>query len=210
MNLTDFKNIPFMPSALEAVYPHNDDINGKAERLVREGKLLRIRRGLYVVSPKVSGQRLSEFVIANHIYGPSYISMQSALRFYGLIPEAVYSLTSVTTKVSKTFATPLGNFNYTHASDPYYPIGVTSLEEEGAYFLMATREKALCDLIVFTPGVNLRYRKEIISYLEEDLRIDLADIMDFDIDLLRRIALVSRKKTTINTIIKIIEDGRNV
>ena len=199
-----------MPSALEAVYPKNSDIGGKAERLVREGKLLRMRRGLYVVSPRISGLRLSDFVIANHIYGPSYISMQTALRFYGLIPEAVYGVMSVTIKNSKSFTNSLGLFKYTHASDAYYPIGITNGEEEGAYFLIATPEKALCDLIVFTPGLNLRYRKEIIEYLEEDLRIDIDDIMRLDVDLLHRIAQTSRKKTTINALIKIIEDGRNV
>ena len=71
----------------------------KIANLETEGKLIRLKRGLYVVSPDESGKLLSTELIGNHIYGPSYISMESALRYYGLIPESVhiviYNITNV-------------------------------------------------------------------------------------------------------------------
>ena len=210
MKLADFRNIPFMGHALDVIFPNISDIQGKAERLVEKGDLLRLRRGLYVVNPKLSGNPLSTFAIANHIYGPSYISMQSALRFYGLIPETVYETISVTPKTTRIFENSIGRFRYIHCEDKYYSVGITSGEESGAYFLIATAEKALCDLIVFTPNLNLRYRKEMMAYLQEDLRLDMDEVTRFDIDLIKSIQKVSRKKHSIELLIKIIEDERNV
>jgi predicted transcriptional regulator of viral defense system len=68
-------------------------VNGKTHKIAnleQTGKIIRLKRGMYVVSPKVTRQLLSVELIANHIYGPSYVSMESALRYYGLIPEQVY------------------------------------------------------------------------------------------------------------------------
>ena len=62
--------------------------------------------------------------IANHLLGPSYVSIDSALTFHGLIPERVYSVTSMTTKVSRAFDTPIGLFTYIQLPLPYYAFGI--------------------------------------------------------------------------------------
>lgn len=210
MTLSDFNNIPFQPSALDSLFPKMTDIQSKSERLAKEGKSIRLRRGLYVLSPAISGNALSLFLIANQLYGPSYVSMQSALRYYGLIPERVYETISVTSKISKVFENTLGRFRYIHCSDVSYPIGITSQLEEGVRFLIATPEKALCDLIALTPNLNIRYRKGLIEFLEEDIRMEMDDLLKFDTGLLKEICKNSKKKNTIQNLIKIIEDERIV
>lgn len=210
MTLKDFGNIPFRLSALEAVYPEIRDIRVKAARLEDSGEIIRLKRGFYVVNPKVSGVRLNDFLIANHLYGPSYVSMQSALRYYGLIPETVYEVQSLATGLAKSFTNSLGTFRYIHCPSEYYSIGVTSVMEQNISFMIASPEKALCDLIMFTPKLNLRYTNEIRAYLDEDIRIDMEELAKFDIDILKECASAGRKKPMIDKLIKIIQYERNV
>ncbi|MCH5345902.1 MAG: hypothetical protein J1E63_02260 [Muribaculaceae bacterium] len=210
MKLSDFRNIPFNVSLLDSVFPANKALVAKANRLEQSGDIIRLKRGLYVVSPRISGKKISNFLLANHLYGPSYVSMQSALRFYGLIPERVYEITSMTTALSKSFTNKIAFFSYTHCPDEYFSLGVKSLKENGIYYLIATPEKALCDLMIYTPGLNLRYLKEIGSYLEDDIRFDISELSNFNLDLLRDIRDKGMKKQMITQLIKFIEDERNV
>ncbi|GLU51464.1 hypothetical protein Dfri01_09250 [Dyadobacter frigoris] len=111
--------------------------------------------------------------MANHILGPSYVSFESALSFYGFIPEQVYEVSSATTKAARCFDTSLGRFTFIHLSLPYYSLGIKSVVLGDRQFaLMATPEKAVCDKIVATPGVILRSEISAAGYLLEDLRMD--------------------------------------
>jgi hypothetical protein len=210
MKLEDFHNVPIRVQNFSAVYPDCRDLLGKVKRLERAGEIIRLKRGMYVLSPQVSREVLSPFLIANHIYGPSYVSMESALRYYGLIPETVYENISVTLGVARSYTNKLGTFRYVHSSMPYYPLGVTMQAEEGVMFQIASPEKALCDKIVFTPQLNLRYQEEVRCYLEEDLRLDMDAFFQMDLNLLRQCAEVSRKKPMINQLIKLIKDEQDV
>ncbi len=210
MTLKDFGNIPFRLTALEAAFPNIRDIRVKAARLEDAGDIIRLKRGLYVVSPQVSGMPVDEFLVANHLHGPSYVSMLSALRHYGLIPEAVYEVQSVTTGVAKLYRNAIGSFRYTHCSPEAYRHGVTTVTQGNVSFMMATPEKALCDLMVFTPNLNLRYRDEMRRLLEEDWRLDMEAVAQMDTGLLRQCACHARKKTMINKLIELIENGRDV
>ena len=82
------------------------------------------------------------------IYSPSYISLEYALSKYSLIPERVYSITSICLNRSRTFRTPLGTFTYKKRPLAIYPIGIKRIEipHEGNY-LIAEPEKALVDFI---------------------------------------------------------------
>lgn len=172
--------------------------------------ILRLKRGLYVVSPKISRLELSPFLIANHMYGPSYVSMQTALRYYGLIPEAVYSVQSMTTGVTRVYGNAMGTFSYIHVPSQYYNIGVTMKEDAESTFMIATPEKALCDLMVYTPNLNLRFQTSIRDYLEDDIRLDIDELLNFNLDIIEECAVVSRKKTMLNQLIKLIRDERNI
>lgn len=182
----------------------------KAKRLERDGEIIRLKKGLYVASPRISRMELSPFLLANHIYGPSYVSMQTALRYYGLIPEAVYSVQSMTTGVARDYKNSVGTFNYIHVPARYYSIGVTMKEEADATFMIATPEKALCDLMIFTPNLNLRFQTSMREYLEEDIRFDMDELLNMNLSIIEECAEVSRKKTMLNQLIKFIQHERNI
>ena len=139
--------IPVTTSIIESLYPELKSANKKVTWLEKQGFIIRLKRGLYVVNPEYSRKTLSSELIANHLYAPSYISMSTALRYYGLVPEAVYVHQSMTVKHSRSFQTPIGGYDYKYISREAFSIGVRSIHKGDYAFLMASPEKALCDLI---------------------------------------------------------------
>lgn len=210
MNLEDFRNIPFRLQDLTSVFPDCVNLKMKAQRLERDGHIIRLKHGLYVASPQTSRMELSPFLLANHVYGPSYVSMQTALRYYGLIPEAVYSVQSMTTGISRNYDNAIATFSYIHVPEKYYNIGVAMSKDGGATFMIATPEKALCDLMVFTSNLNLRFQTSVREYLEEDIRFDMDVLKNLSLSLLEQCASVSRKKTMLNQLIKFLKHERNI
>src|SRR5574344_2616600 len=151
LNIEQIGNIPVSTSVIASFFPEMKAGNQKVRHLELSGKIIRLKKGLYVIAPSISRLPLSTELIANHIYSPSYVSMSSALRYYGLIPEAVYSTQSMTIKHSRSYDTPVGCFEYTYMNRDSFSIGVISIDTQGYTFLMATPEKALCDLIANSP-----------------------------------------------------------
>ena len=208
--LTNIGIVPFDLNVLSSVYPETKHIVEKARRLESDGKIIRLKKGMYVVSPEETGKALNRNLIANHIYGPSYVSLQTALRHYGLIPERVHLIQSLTTKHSRSFETPVGNFDYKCCSKEYFPIGVRLENDNDITYLIATPEKALCDLINYSKGANIRFMKDVAQYLEEDIRFDMDTLSEFDMDILKNCAIYSRKSQNINTLIKYIKHERYI
>ena len=203
--LAVFKNIPVNTAAIASLYPDVKSANRKVAGLEKEGRIIRLKRGLYVVSPQESGLLLSLHLIGNMLYGPSYVSMLTALREYGLIPERVEVVQSMTTHLTVSFENKVGRFEYLHCAKEYYPIGITQRQEEGVNYLIATPEKALCDYIISTPRLPLRFIKDTYVFLEEDLRLDMDAFMEMDVNIFKQCAAVSKKQQAINNIIKILE-----
>lgn len=171
----------------------------------RSGEIIRLKRGLYVVDGSDFGFPPSMPICSNHIYGPSYVSLQWALSYYGLIPERVYSMTAVTVKRSRDFSNKLGRFTYMQVPEKYFHIGISTAMNDGANFLIATREKALCDMILADPYVPNLSIIALKRYLEEDLRLDTDELEHFDTEIIRQCAECGRKKSTLTNLIKIIE-----
>ena len=205
--LSKLGNIPVTTAILESLFPHIKGGSQKIMQLERDGQIIRLKRGLYVCSPDITDKTLSTELLANHLYTPSYISMSSALRYYGLIPEAVYATQSMTLKHSRDFDTPLGRFEYTFTSKEAFPIGLRSIEKDGYAFVIAGPEKALCDLIANSSQVNLRYMKDAERYLEEDIRMEIDDFRQMDIRILEAYAAVGKKAKSIRTLIKLLKNG---
>ena len=203
--LAVLKNIPVNMAAIASLYPNVKSANRKVSNLEKMGRILRLKRGLYVVSPAESGILLSLNLIANVLYGPSYVSKLTALREYGLIPEQVTVVESMTTHLTKSFQNDVSRFEYNHCAKDYYSIGITQREEEGVSFLIATPEKALCDYIITTPRLPLRFLKDTYVFLEEDMRMDMDAFMSLDVAIFRECAAVSKKPSAINNLIKILE-----
>jgi predicted transcriptional regulator of viral defense system len=172
----------------------------------KNGELLRIKKGLFVVSPEIHRMTISKELIANHLYGPSYLSLESALSFYKLIPERVHTVRSMTSKRSKSYATPLGIFDYVSAPKEYFQVGIRQeIVNERFAFLIASPEKAICDLIAATSGLRIQSVKAMQIYLEEDMRIDLSAIENFDLQIVRQCIDSGRKKTELKQLYKLLQ-----
>jgi predicted transcriptional regulator of viral defense system len=145
----------------------------KITDLLRKGQIIRVKKGLYIFGLDYRKRPYSREILANLIYGPSYISLEYALSYHGLIPERVESLTSVTTGRSRTFITPVGLFTYRMIPLPAFRAGMTRIElVDGGAFLIATPEKAIVDKILIDRGAGMRTLKGLEEYLFENLRID--------------------------------------
>ncbi|MBR5068785.1 MAG: hypothetical protein IKX25_05235 [Bacteroidales bacterium] len=204
-------NVPFDLSVLQTLFPDNKHITDKARSLESAGSIIRLKNGLYVADTEETGQPLSLELIANHLYGPSYVSRHTALRYYGLIPEHVYLIQSVTTKQSRRFTNSTGVYDYQHCSASYFPLGIRIEQiSDRVSFLMATPEKALCDLIAFSPKLSFRFMSDIHLWLEEDMRFDMDALSKFEGPLLEEIAQESRKRQSINTLIKFLKHEKYI
>lgn len=149
----------------------------KLGRMVSEGAYIQIVRGLYETDPNTPG-----YLLAGSIYGPSYLSFDFALAYYGMIPETVAAYTSATfgKHKSKSYSTPFGLFTYRDIPKQAYPLGII-LRTEGDYtFQIASREKALCDKLYAMPPIG--NQKELMILLEENLRIEHETILSLNID----------------------------
>lgn len=167
-------------------YAHPRD---KISDLLKKGIIIRVKKGLYVFGDGARQRPYSTEILANLIYGPSYISLDYALQHYGFIPERVEGITSVTTGRSRRFSTPVGLFIYRMIPLRAFQLGMDRIEiGEGRAFLMATPEKALADKIYEDRGTGLRTQKELDDYLERSLRIDLAALREMNPESLEAIA----------------------
>jgi len=173
----------------------------KITRLLKRGDILQLKRGLYVVSPR-HGDNIEPAVISNLLYGPSYVSLEYALSYWGLIPERVHEVTAMTNKRNKYFSTPLGAFSYKYINIAKFSPGVALIKsktpsrlsaEQTVSFFIATREKALCDKLATVREITSEY--DIADYLEFDLRMDLESISDLNMHLLKNIGAVYKKKS---------------
>ena len=121
---------------------------GLVKRAIAGGEIIHIRRGLYCLATKFQKKKINLHSLAQHIYGPSYISLESALSWHGWIPEAVYALTNASSGKSKEFKTPLGAFSYSRVPQKIFYADVERLTDAaGDIFLMASPVKALADYV---------------------------------------------------------------
>jgi len=211
----DFAEIGPMPltyGELAFLYKDYKAPHDKIASLAKDGTLIRLRKGLYVPAPatKTGVKMVSQDVIAGRLYGPSYISLYTALSFrhYDIIPEKVPTTASVTTRRSRDIRTPLGWFRYLHVPEAYFPIGVRRESWAGFGFGIASPEKALCDLIVLTPGLRLQSFGAMVEYLEEDIRAELSDLGEIDFGVFDQVMEVGIKRREIRLLKEVFLDGR--
>jgi len=153
MKYIEFKNqirpfSVFSSSQLDALKNSNGQtLHNQLSDWVKRGLVLRLRKNLYILNEQDRAVNPSLMFLGNQIYVPSYISMEWALSYYGLIPEAVFTITSVTTKKTMSFHNPLGTFRYHHLKPDCF-FGFRAVKDEaGLPFFLAAPEKALIDFI---------------------------------------------------------------
>jgi predicted transcriptional regulator of viral defense system len=164
-------------------------------RLLHSGAIIRVKKGLYVFGPPYARRPYSRELLANLIYGPSYVSLDYALQHYGLIPEHVQAVTSATSSRAKRFLTPVGLFIYRPVPPSAYWMGMDRVETDGSVMaLMATPEKALADKVRDDRGTGVNSVRRMHSYLLEDLRIDEEGLSRLDADEIDKIGEACRSR----------------
>jgi predicted transcriptional regulator of viral defense system len=150
----------------------------KISRLLRSGDLIRVKKGLYVFGPGAARKPYIIETIANQIYGPSAISLEYALSWYGMIPERATTVTSITTSRNKLFRTPIGQFSYQYQHPDMFSAGVDCIKIDPTHtVLMVTREKALFDQLSLSRACpSFSTVTQLREYLVESLRIDPVEL----------------------------------
>lgn len=128
------------------------EIRRQLSRWRQAGKIYQLRRGLYCLAPPFQKVNPHPFLVANRMVPASYVSLQSALAYYGMIPEHVPVTTSITTRRPTHWETPLGAFDFRHIQMDFFDgYSLMDLGEEQRAFI-ARPEKALLDLVYLEPG----------------------------------------------------------
>lgn len=171
----------------------------KIKSLIEKEELLPVKRGLYETDPEIPG-----YVLANDILGPSYLSFEWALSYYGMIPERVHTYTSASfdLKKNKKFENVFGIYTYQDVSKQVFPFYYTREIVNNRSFNIASREKALCDLLSTLKPI--RGLKVFEDYLFDGMRLDEDIFEELEFDKIRRIAPMYHK-TNLNQLIRFID-----
>lgn len=149
-------------------------------RWTKRGYLVRLRQG-YFAFPEYKNKTDYSLYFANRIYRPSYISLHTALSFYGMIPEAVVQITSVTSLKTTSFANDFGEYSYKNVKENLMFGYELKPMADNRIMQFATPEKALLDLLYLYPFYNNEQELEELrldeDYLHDDLNKDL--LMDY-------------------------------
>jgi len=179
----------------------------KITSLIKQDVIIRVKKGVYVFGKAWRRRPYSLETLANLIYGPSYISLEYALQFYGLIPEQVRTVTSVTTGRSCRFSTPVGDFSYWKIPVKAFASGMDLLQNpSGGAYLIAVPEKALTDKIQSERGLPIRSRGDIERYLIENLRMDIDDLAQLSVKRIEEYAVLYRSQKA-RSLAAFIRDG---
>lgn len=188
---------------LKEKYSNYSNYLTKINREVKNNNLFPLVKGFYETDPNVDGIKLAQF-----IYGPSYISFDFALSFYGLIPEAVYNYTCATynKNKSKIYKNKFGTYLYRDIPKSVFELGIIINTDEYYSYQIATKEKALCDkLYSISPVKSLKELKELLFndlriYEEEFEKLNKQDIF---------ILAPLYHSTNLNLLVKLLKKGLN-
>lgn len=175
----------------------------KLLREVKKGKYIRIKKGLYETEKKIPG-----YYLASAIYGPSYLSFDFALSYYGLIPEKVTNYTNATynKKKKKIYTNYYGTYIYMDIPTSVYNYGIKIIEENGYTYQIATPEKALCDKLYSVSPVS--NKKELEELLFNNMRIYKDELKKIDIEFIKDIEKLYRS-TNVTFLYKYMKGERN-
>ncbi len=206
--LARLSNQPLSHQLLVSILKDYERPNDKIYQLAKEGVILSIKKGLYIVGPALNIDRKPEpFLLANHILGPSYVSVETALSYHGLIPERVYEIASMTTQAPRKFNTPLGTFTYTRLPLPYYAFGIRCEKlADDQYAMVASPEKALCDKIITTSGLLFRSRKAAKEFLLENMRMDEDALRQLNVKEMMTWLKGSLKEESLSMVVNVIQE----
>jgi hypothetical protein len=161
----------------------------KISSMIAAGDIIRVRKGLYVFAERFRRSPVCREVLANLIHGPSYVSLEYALSYHGLIPERVMSVTSVCTGRSRRFDTPFGAYTYLSLTLERYSWGAELHLIDDTGFLLAGPAKALADTVWKDKRFAGMRAGDYGPYLFDDLRVDPERLGSIPVQDFRRTAL---------------------
>lgn len=166
----------FDSSVLMAGRSRPENVRQQLSRWVRNGRLVQLRRRIYALARPYRKVEPHPFYVANKLRQPSYVSLQSAMAFYGMIPEGVPVTSSVTTGRPESLSTGLGRYHFRHLKTDLFFGYVETRVSGGLPVFLSTREKALLDLLYLTPGSDQpSYLKELRLETGENFKWDTAE-----------------------------------
>lgn len=173
----------------------------RVQAMVKKGELIPLKRGLYETDTSASG-----LLVANALMGPSYISFEYALSYYGMIPERAITYTSATFSRNKKieYRNKFGIFTYRDVPEKVFPYYYTREFCGNRPYLIATREKALCDQLSIIPPI--RGLADFSDYLFDGMRVDEDIFGELDYRKIRRIAPFYHR-TNLDQLVRLLEKG---
>ena len=144
-------------------------------RAVTAGEVIRLKPGLFLLAPEFRKTHPHPFIIAATLHFPSHVSLESALAHHGLIPEAVFQVSSVTSSRSRTFKTPVGVFSFMRVPATNPRAGVLALKIDGRnWAFVATPLRAVADLVYTRKDVS--WEKDGLAFLTDSMRMEREDL----------------------------------
>lgn len=206
MNKQFFKQLgswpkPFIRSVdLQLLLPNGDlSRYGVVKRALKSGELIHLRRGVYLVGSWRQKSLADAFEIAQILYGPSYISFESALSFHGWIPERVPIITSACMKRATKFDTPIGLFTYAKVPTDLFLLAVNHFYDTNSIYLIASPWRAVADIIYTTH----RDWNDLNSFAE-DLRIEEDALQHSDKGILHNLSFEYPNQRTCHVLKKLL------
>lgn len=210
IGITEMKNTLFKkklanyPYFTSAIYPalgtSKKTLYNQVDKWTKTGEVIRLRKGLFTLNNEDRRIGLSRRLIANVLYSPSYVSLESALSFYGMIPDAVFTTTSVTSKKTQRFKNAFGEFTYRSIKKNAFFGFVVVKDEFGSDCFIATPEKALLDFIYLNVSAKTKIDS---SFFDGSMRLQNAEHLN--IKKMMKMAKQMESKKLEATIKKLIE-----
>ncbi len=182
-----YQRLPVILSKdIQEIRENRQIMRNQLSRWQAQGLIVKLKRGMYMLNKDDRRVEPGRPFIANQLHAPSYVSLEYALNFYGLIPERVADVTSITTKKTMRFSTPEGMFIYQHIKPAAFR-GFKAFKEAGLSFFMALPEKAVVDFIYlnlekFKAGDRMvfeqSYRFQNLEDLDKKLIMELTALYD--------------------------------
>ena len=189
----------FDETVLHNLFPNQSEGARKAivHRAVHSGEVLRLKPGLYCLAKIYRKTHPHPFVVAGRLHSPSHVSLESALYYHGLIPEAVYEVASVTAQRTRKFETPLGNFSFQRVPSDYPRAGVKVEKiDKNSWAFIATPLRAIVDLVYLRREVN--WQKGGLGFLIDSMRIEEDDLAEISMEVFEEVRESIRNRRTRN------------
>jgi len=200
----NFKNRIFTMQSMELLGYDRETLRRQIQNWIKQGYVIQLKKSLYAYLGLEKNKLFSNFYVASLLYGDnSYISLESAMSFYELIPERVFQVSLVSTSKTKTFINDLTSFNYKHIKPNLFDYFINQIDEFGAVYKIAYPEKALLDYIYFKIKANQNINED---FFEENLRLQNIEILKIsrlkELEELFKMKKISRAIAVLERILK--------